>query len=154
MKKRESLKKPQSQRPPRRQERPSRRPEPIEASRRRAAVAGAGAGAAVPAGSPFSVRRPVRKIRKKFKVFSVRGGIDRVFLYILLSLLVFGLVMLFSASYVVSYSETQGSEGGASSYVYIIKQLGFALGGCAVMMDCMISGDRVAFLLAAFSFCA
>ena len=67
-------------------------------------------------------------------MFSVRGGIDRVFLYILLSLLVFGLVMLFSASYVVSYSETQGSEGGASSYVYIIKQLGFALGGCAVMV--------------------
>lgn len=134
MKKRESLKKPQSQRPPRKQERSSRRPETIETSRRRAAVAGAGAGAAVPAGSPFSVRRPVRKIRKKFKVFSVRGGIDRVFLYILLSLLVFGLVMLFSASYVVSYSETQGSEGGASSYVYIIKQLGFALGGCAVMV--------------------
>ncbi len=87
--------------------------------------AGAGAAGGV---SLFSPKASFKKVKKKFKVFSVRGGIDRVFLYILLSLLVFGLVMLFSASYASSFYES------GDSYKYIRQQLIFAVLGCFVMM--------------------
>lgn len=78
--------------------------------------------------SLFSPRTAMKKVRKKFKVFSVRGGVDRVFLYILLSLLVFGLVMLFSASFASSYFES------GDSYRYIVQQSIFAVLGCGLML--------------------
>lgn len=81
---------------------------------------------------PFSPRRAMKKVRKKYKVFSVRGGVDRMFLYVLMALLVFGLVMLFSSSYAVSYFESSGSKS-PSSYNYIRPQLIFAVLGCAIM---------------------
>lgn len=92
--------------------------------------AGASGSTAIPAGKVSLLRNktPMKKVRKKFKVFSVRGGVDRVLLYILLSLLVFGLVMLFSASFASSYYKYD------NSYHFIVQQLIFAVFGCAVMM--------------------
>ena len=95
----------------------------------------AGTAVTIPDGSvhmPFSPRRAMKKVRRKYKIFSVRGGVDRMFLYVLLALLVFGLVMLFSSSYAVSYFESSGSES-PSSYNYIRPQLIFAALGCAIM---------------------
>ena len=81
---------------------------------------------------PFSPRRAMKKVRKKYKIFSVRGGVDRMFLYVLMALLVFGLIMLFSSSYAVSYFESSGSKS-PSSYNYIRPQLIFAALGCTIM---------------------
>lgn len=101
-------------------------------SGRPSAAAVSPAGATIPSGkvSLFSPKATVKRVRKKFKVFSVRGGVDRVFLYILLSLLVFGLVMLFSASFATSYFN---SEDG-NSYSYIVPQMCFAALGCVLML--------------------
>ena len=74
----------------------------------------------------------MKKVRRKYKIFSVRGGVDRMFLYVLMALLVFGLVMLFSSSYAVSYFESSGSKS-PSSYNYIRPQLIFAALGCTIM---------------------
>lgn len=101
--------------------------------RRDVTAPSSGTGAAttvIPVGkaNPFSPRTAMKKVRKKFKIFSVRSGVDRVFLYILLSLLVFGLVMLFSASFASSYFES------GDSYHYIVQQSIFAVLGCVLMM--------------------
>ncbi len=57
-----------------------------------------------------------------------RGNLDVTFLLIVLALLTFGLVMLFSASYSYAYYEK-----GKSLY-YISRQAGFAVVGVAVML--------------------
>ena len=114
--------------------RPVRREAPAGGrSGRPSAAAVSPAGATIPSGkvSLFSPKATVKRVRKKFKVFSVRGGVDRVFLYILLSLLVFGLVMLFSASFATSYFN---SEDG-NSYSYIVPQMCFAALGCVLLAE-------------------
>ncbi len=65
------------------------------------------------------VARPQKKKR--------RGGIDAIFLVLVLVLLCIGLVMMFSASYASAYYY----EG--NSFFYITKQLQFALIGLAGM---------------------
>lgn len=40
-----------------------------------------------------------RRIRKKFRLFSVRAGMDLPFFFLVLTLMVIGLIMLFSSSY-------------------------------------------------------
>ncbi|MEE1280650.1 MAG: hypothetical protein UHK60_00145, partial [Acutalibacteraceae bacterium] len=40
-----------------------------------------------------------RKKRNRFKLFSVRDGMDMPFFFLVLTLLVIGIVMMFSASY-------------------------------------------------------
>ena len=62
---------------------------------------------------------------RKFNNF---GGVDIVFVFIVLMLLGIGLIMMFSASYPSAYIET-----GNSTY-YIKKQLGFAVGGIVAML--------------------
>ena len=69
-----------------------------------------------------------RRVKKKFRVFSVRAGMDLPFLFLVLVLLVIGLIMLFSASYANAYYRY------GSSYFFINKQAVFAVLGLAVMI--------------------
>lgn len=71
---------------------------------------------------------PRGKMRKKFRVFSVRGGMDLPFLFLVLVLVVIGLVMMFSASY------ANASYYMDDSYYYIKKQAVFAVLGLAAMI--------------------
>lgn len=67
-------------------------------------------------------------IRKKFKVFSVRSGLDMPFLFLVLTLLIIGLIMLFSAS----FANALYRHG--SSYFFISRQAVFAVIGVAAMI--------------------
>lgn len=68
------------------------------------------------------------KKRKKFRVFSARAGMDLPFFFLVMTLLVIGLVMLFSASYAsASYYQHD-------SYFFIKRQLIFAVIGVAAMI--------------------
>jgi cell division protein FtsW len=69
-----------------------------------------------------------KRIRKKFRIFSVRSGMDMPFLFLTLTLLIIGLVMLFSASYANAYYLH------GSSYFFISRQALFAALGVAVMI--------------------
>lgn len=66
-------------------------------------------------------------IKKHFKIFSVRSGMDMPFFFLVLLLLVVGLIMMFSASYAFAYY-TMGD-----SYYFLKRQLIFAVIGIAVM---------------------
>ena len=68
------------------------------------------------------------RMRKKFRVFSARAGMDLPFLFLVLTLVVVGLVMMFSASY-ANAAYYQGD-----SYYYIKKQLIFAVLGIVLMI--------------------
>lgn len=70
-----------------------------------------------------------RKIQKKFRLFSVRSGMDMPFLFLTLTLLIIGLVMLFSASYANAYYRH------GSSYFFIGKQAVFAVIGVVAMIS-------------------
>ncbi|MBE6821535.1 putative lipid II flippase FtsW [Caproiciproducens sp. LBM24188] len=70
----------------------------------------------------------VRKIRKKFRVFSARSGMDLPFLFLILVLLVIGLVMLFSAS----FANALYRHG--SSYFFISRQAIWAVLGVVAMI--------------------
>ena len=69
-----------------------------------------------------------RKKRSRFKLFSVRDGMDMPFFFLVLSLLVIGIVMMFSASYAFAYYTTE------SSYYFLVRQAIFAVVGVAVMI--------------------
>lgn len=75
-------------------------------------------------------RKPadIRKNSKKEKFTIVKGGIDLSFLFIILVLLSFGIVMMFSSSYALALDET------GDGFYYIKRQLVFALIGVAVMI--------------------
>ena len=70
----------------------------------------------------------VKKVRKKFKAFSVRSGMDLPFFFLVLVLLVIGLIMMFSAGY--AYALYRYGD----SYFFIKRQLVFAVFGIAVMI--------------------
>ena len=67
------------------------------------------------------------KARKK-RIRAERNGIDLTFLFLVLILLSIGLIMMFSASYASSYSET------VDSFYYIKRQLLFAVVGVVMML--------------------
>lgn len=69
-----------------------------------------------------------KKIKKKYKMFSVRLGVDMTFLFVILLLLIIGLIMMFSAS----YPDALQYEG--NSYYYLMRQLGFAAIGVTLMI--------------------
>lgn len=69
-----------------------------------------------------------RRIRKKFRLFSVRAGMDLPFFFLVLTLLVIGLIMLFSSSYAYAYYYF------GNSYHFIIRQAAFAIGGIFLMV--------------------
>ncbi len=75
-------------------------------------------------------QEPLRegKIRKKFRMFSVREGMDLPFLFLTLVLLVIGLVMMFSASYAYAYYHF------GNSYYFIERQAAFAVIGVIAMI--------------------
>lgn len=66
--------------------------------------------------------------RSRFKLFSVRSGMDMPFFFLVLTLLVVGIVMMFSASYAFAYY-TMGD-----SYYYLIRQALFAVVGVIIMI--------------------
>ena len=68
------------------------------------------------------------RVRKKFRAFSIRSGMDLPFLFLVLVLLVIGLVMMFSASYAYAYYHF------GNSYYFIIRQALFAVIGVGVMI--------------------
>lgn len=73
-------------------------------------------------------RRRSGRVRKKFKAFSVRFGMDLPFFLLVLVLVVIGLVMMFSASY------ANASYYFGDSYYFIKRQAAFAAVGIAVMI--------------------
>ncbi len=69
-----------------------------------------------------------KRLRRRFKLFSVRGGMDMPFFFLVILLLVIGMVMMFSASYAYAYY-TMGD-----SYYYLSRQALFAVVGVALMI--------------------
>ncbi len=69
-----------------------------------------------------------KKIKARFKLFSVRLGLDMSFLFLVIILLIIGIIMMFSASY------PSALEYYNNSYYYLERQLAFALIGVFLMM--------------------
>ena len=95
-------------------------------------------------GAPFGLKKRKatsnnkarsNKIRKKrnilsgFKVFSLKSGVDLPFLFLVLTIVVIGLVMMFSASYPNAYYLHKGD-----SFYFIKRQLLFAVAGVIAML--------------------
>ena len=95
-------------------------------------------------GAPFGLKKrkvtsdnkaSSNKIRKKrnflsgFKVFSLKSGVDLPFLFLVLTIVVIGLVMMFSASYPNAYYLHKGD-----SFYFIKRQLIFAVAGVIAML--------------------
>lgn len=70
----------------------------------------------------------VKRVRKKFSLFSVRSGIDMPLLMLIFTLLGTGLIMLFSASFAYSLYQY------GSSTMFISQQATFAVAGVAIML--------------------
>lgn len=71
----------------------------------------------------------LKRVKKKFRVFSIRSGMDLPFFFLLLVLLTIGLVMMFSASYPYAYYNMNGD-----SYYFIRNQAMFAVLGVIIMV--------------------
>ena len=71
----------------------------------------------------------LKRARKKFRIFSIRSGMDLPFFFLLLVLLTIGLVMMFSASYPYAYYNMDGD-----SYYFIRNQAMFAVLGVVIMI--------------------
>lgn len=78
--------------------------------------------------SVVSKNSNVAVLPKQNDIIRVRGGIDRPMLIIVIALICFGLVMVFSASYAYSLSKT------GDSFYYIKRQAGFAFAGLVAMV--------------------
>ena len=74
-----------------------------------------------------AVRRGVAQERKHLNLRVITEGIDKPFLVLILLLLTFGVIMMFSASYV------WGLNDFGDGYYYAKRQVAFALGGLVVM---------------------
>ena len=74
------------------------------------------------------INQSKKSIKKKFKIFSIRAGLDMPFLLLVLILVAIGLVMLFSASYANAYYLYN------DSYFFIKSQLPMAIFGVAIMI--------------------
>ena len=73
-------------------------------------------------------RKPQARRRKKFRIFSKGEGLDLTFFLLVLTVLIIGLVMMFSASYPYAFHRYD------DSYFFIKRQLIFALLGVAAMI--------------------
>ena len=67
-------------------------------------------------------------LKSRFKLFSVRLGLDMSFLFLVLILLIIGILMMFSASYPSGFAYKD------DSFYYLKKQLMFAAVGLATMI--------------------
>ena len=72
--------------------------------------------------------RSGRAVKKKFRVFSIRAGMDMPFFLLIMVILCIGLVMLFSASYANAYYVY------GDSYYFIKDQALFAVLGIVIMI--------------------
>lgn len=78
---------------------------------------------------PRAPKRPVRKVKKSTPdLVRVQGNIDRPFLIIVILLLCFGSIMVFSSSFAAAYQDK------GDSYFYIKKQVVFLLLGFLAMI--------------------
>lgn len=69
-----------------------------------------------------------RRVKKKFRLFSIRSGLDLPFLFLVLVLVVVGLIMLFSASFAYALYNY------GNSYYFIARQALFAVLGIVLML--------------------
>ena len=76
---------------------------------------------------PVLKKPPVAQARKKLNLKFIRSGIDKPFLILVLVLLIFGIIMMFSASF------AWGLKDENDGYYYAKRQLIFAVIGIAVM---------------------
>ena len=76
---------------------------------------------------PVLKSRPVAQARKKRNFKFIKSGVDKPFLLLILVLLIFGIIMMFSASFAWGLNDYD------DGYYYAKKQIGFALLGLAVM---------------------
>ena len=81
-----------------------------------------------PAGEIRDASSYGKKVRKKFRIFSIRSGLDLPFLFLVMVLLIIGLIMMFSASYANAYYRHNGN-----SYFFVSKQAVFAVLGVIIM---------------------
>ena len=72
--------------------------------------------------------RSGRAVKKKFRIFSIRAGMDMPFFLLIMVILCIGLVMLFSASYANAYYVY------GDSYYFIKDQALFAVLGIVIMI--------------------
>lgn len=79
----------------------------------------------------------VQKKKKKFKFFDIGLGLDMPFCLLVLVLLTIGIIMMFSASYPIAYSET------GDSYYYLKRQIIFAVIGIGAMIGLSFVNYRV-----------
>ena len=70
----------------------------------------------------------MRRVKKKFRIFSIRAGLDMPLFLLVLVLLVIGLVMMFSASYANAYFYY------GDSYYFIKRQVIWATMGVVIMV--------------------
>ena len=73
--------------------------------------------------------RKKKKIFSSFKIFSLKSGVDLPFLFLVLTIVVIGLIMMFSASYPNAYYLHKGD-----SFYFIKRQLLFAVAGVIAML--------------------
>ncbi len=76
-----------------------------------------------------NIKRIKNSILSKANIFSVKSGVDLPFLFLVLTILVIGLVMMFSASYPNAYYLHKGD-----SFYFIRNQLLFAVVGVMAMI--------------------
>ncbi len=79
--------------------------------------------------APKNKVRKKKNIFSKFKVFSLKSSMDLPFLFLVLTIVVIGLVMMFSASYPNAYYLHKGD-----SFYFIKNQLLFAVVGIIAML--------------------
>ena len=94
-----------------------------------AGAAGENAASAQDRGQKRRKGSVLRRVRKRFRLFSIRAGMDLPFFFLLLVLLTIGLVMLFSASYPYAYYNMDGD-----SYYFIRNQAMYAVLGVTIMI--------------------
>ena len=77
------------------------------------------------------------KLKLKFHLFSVRLGLDMVFLFLVMLLVIIGTLMMFSASYPSGYAYK------GNSFYYLNRQLIFVAVGTAVMIGASYFDYRI-----------
>ncbi len=93
------------------------------------------------------------KLKLKFKPFSVRLGLDLVFLFLVMLLVIIGTLMMFSASYPSGYAYK------GNSFYYLNRQLIFVVIGTIVMIgasyfDYRILSGKLTFVIYVIAFLA
>ena len=91
------------------------------------------------------------KLKLKFHLFSVRLGLDMVFLFLVMLLVIIGTLMMFSASYPSGYAYK------GNSFYYLNRQLIFVAVGTAVMIgasyfDYRILSGKLTFIIYLIAF--